>query len=169
MRTGDQIRGAINRVSPMRTLGETLTDADLAAIAAYFVTVLGPPTNAPDYSVGGQWASTVQPWWGLYVTQYSGRATLSGGWLTFDADGNAVWLYFHESGTWTAPGVYEATLFRNTGPPFGTPPGSGAGAPKATQVGTIAFVFSDRATADVTFVLDGIRVTHRIGRVVLPP
>ena len=62
-----------------------------------------------------------------------------------------------------------ARLFRNTGPPFATPPGAGAAAPRAEEVGSIAFVFSDRDSADVTFALDGIRVTHKIGRVALPP
>lgn len=169
MRTGDQIRAAIARVSPMRTLAATLSEADMADVAAYFVTVLGPPTNAPDFGVGGQWASAVQPWWALYVTQHALGAALSGGWLTFDAGGNAVWLYFHEAGTWTAPGVYEAALFRNTGPPFGTPPGAGTTAPRATAAGSIAFVFTDGDTAEATFVVDGHRVVHRIGRVRLPP
>ena len=42
VRTGDQIRAAINRVSPMKYLGDALSAADLADIAAYFATVLGP-------------------------------------------------------------------------------------------------------------------------------
>ena len=169
VRTADQIRAAINRVSPMKYLGDALSAADLADIAAYFVTVLGPPGNAPDFNVSGQWASATQPWWGLYVTQYAGRSVLSGGWLTFDPQGRAVWLYFHDSGGWTGPGIYTARLFRNTGPPFATPPGTGAAAPTAEEVGTIAFVFSDRDSADVTFELDGIRVAHKIGRVTFPP
>jgi cytochrome c553 len=169
VRTGDEIRGAINRVSPMRSLGATLSNADLADIAAYFVSVLGPPTNAPDFDVSGQWASAIQPWWALYVTQYAGRTLLTGGWLTFDQQGNAIWLYFYEAGGWTGPGIYTAKLFRNTGPAFATPPGTGANAPKATEVGTVAFVFSDRNTADVTFILDGVRVTHRIARMTLAP
>ena len=73
VRTGDEIRAAINRVSPMRTLNGVLSDANLADIAAYFVTVLGAPGNAPDFDVTGQWASSMQPWWALYVTHYAGR------------------------------------------------------------------------------------------------
>lgn len=169
VRTADQIRAAINRVSPMKSLGAALSDADLAAIAAYFVTVLGPPTNTPDFDVSGQWASATQPWWALYVTQHAGRSALSGGWLTFDTNGAAVWLYFHQAGGWTGPGIYTASLFRNSGPPFATPPGPGAGDPKATEVGTIALVFTDRDNADVTFVLEGVRVAHKIGRVALSP
>lgn len=167
VRTADEIRAAINRVSPMRYLGAALSNADLADIAAYFVTVLGPPTLAPDFDVTGQWASGAQPWWALYVTQYADRSLLTGGWLTFDAAGNAIWLYFYEAGGWTGPGIYTAKLFRNSGPPYATPPASGGSAPKAHEVGTIAFVFSDRDTADVTFVLEGTTITHRIGRVVM--
>jgi mono/diheme cytochrome c family protein len=169
VRTADQIRAAINRVSPMRFLGDALAGADLASIAAYFVTVLGPPTDVPDFDVSGQWASATQPWWALYVTQHAGNSALSGGWLTFDASRDAVWLYFHEAGGWTGPGIYTASLFRNSGPPFATPPGSGAEAPKATAVGTIALVFTDRDNAEVTFVLEGVRVAHRIARVAPSP
>jgi cytochrome c553 len=169
VRTGDEIRAAINRVSPMRFLGSALSNADLADIAAYFVTVLGAPTHAPAFEVGGQWSSSTQPWWALYLTQYASGALLTGGWLTFDAAGDAIWLYFYESGAWTSPGVYTAKLFRNTGPPFATPPASGEGTPKAVEVGTIVLVFSARDAADVTFTVGGITITHRIGRVAYPP
>jgi hypothetical protein len=169
VRTADQIRAALDHVSPMRSLGDALSGADLASIAAYFVTVLGPPADVPDFDVGGQWASSAQPWWTLYVTQHPSRVALSGGWLTFDVNGAAVWLYFHEAGGWTGPGIYTATLFRNTGPPFATPPGPGTDPPKAAQVGTIALVFTDRDNADVTFTLECVRVAHRIGRVATNP
>jgi len=168
VRTGDEIRGAINRVSPMGNLGGVLSDADLTDIAAYFVKVLDTTAHAPLFDVSGQWASIVQPWWALYVTQYAQRSLLTGGWLTFDGEGNAIWLYFYESGGWTAPDTYTAQLYRNTGPPFATAPGMGAPAPKATNAGTVALVFSDRDTADVTFGLDGIRISHRIKRVLYP-
>jgi hypothetical protein len=36
-----------------------------------------------------------------------------GGWLTFDVQGNAVWLHFHESRGWTGPLIYTARHFRN--------------------------------------------------------
>jgi len=168
VRTADEIRAAINRVSPMKFLGEALSNANLIDVAAYFETVLGPPRNAPDFDVSGQWANATQPWWALYLTHYAGRSTLSGGWLTFDAKSNATWLYFHEAGDWVGPGIYTAKLFRNTGPAFATPAELSVGAPQAVEVGTIAFVFSDRETADVTFVLEGQRITHRIGRIRYP-
>lgn len=169
VRTAAEIRGTINRVSPMRNLGAALSDADLADIAAYFVTVLDAPVNTPSFDVTGQWASVTQPWWALYLTQYAQRTLLTGGWLTFDAQGSAIWLYFYESGTWTAPGIYTAQLFRNTGPPFATPPGVGAPSPEAVNAGTVVLAFMDRETADVTFGVDGTRITHRIRRVVYPP
>lgn len=153
----------------MRSLAESLAAADMADIAAYFAAALGPPGYAPEFGVSGQWASAREPWWGLYVTQYAGRSALAGAWLTFDGSGNAVWLYFHGSGAWTAPGVYEAILFRNSGPPFGASPESGAGAPNAARAGSIAFVFTDGNTAEVTFTVGGDRTVHRIGRVSLAP
>jgi cytochrome c553 len=169
VRTSDEIRAAINRVSPMRFLGGALSNADLADIAAYFVNLLDAPTNAPAFDVGGQWSSGTQPWWALYLTQYARGSLLTGGWLTFDAAGNAIWLYFYESGAWTGPGVYAAKLFRNTGPPFATPPGSGEAMPSAIEVGTIVLLFSARDAADVTFTVGDTTITHRIGRVAYLP
>lgn len=169
VRTPDEIRSTIARVSPMRNLGATLSDADLADIAAYFVTVLDAPIHVPAFDVTGQWASVMQPWWALYVTQYAQRMLLTGGWLTFDDQGRSIWLYFYEAGAWTASGTYTAQLFRNTGPPFATAPGTDAPPPRALQAGTVTFVFADRETADVTFGLDGTSVRHRIQRVRYPP
>ena len=122
VRSGDEIRAALTRVSPMRFLSEALTATDLADIAAYFEAVLGPPDHSPPFDVTGQWASQSQPWWGLFVTHYANRSLLTGAWLTFDEKGEPRWLYFYESGSWIAPSVYSAALFRNTGPPFGLPP-----------------------------------------------
>lgn len=170
VRAPDQIRAAMARVSPMRYLNDALTDGDLADIVAYFATVLGPPTHAPDFAVGGQWASPDEPWWVVYVTQYANRQLLTGGWLTFAGDGTPTWLYFYEGGGWTAPGVYTAKLYRNTGPAFGGPLAPGAMPPHATEAGTIAFVFSNATTADVTFLLPGASpVTHKLRRAAFPP
>ena len=41
--------------------------------------------------------------------------------------------------------------------------------PKAIEVGSIVLVFSARDSADVTFTVGGITITHRIGRVAYPP
>lgn len=163
VRTADEIRAAINRVSPMGFLS-SLADRDLADIAAYFVTVLGEPAFTPDFNVGGQWIDPAQPWWGLTLTQFAGRKRIAGAWNTFDADSKPIWLYFYDEGAWTGPAIYTAKLYRNSGPPFSTPPEAQGPPPEATLAGTVALVFSNRETADVTFILDGTRVTRKITR-----
>lgn len=152
----------------MRYLSDTLSDTDLADIASYFVAVLGPPSLAPGFGVSGQWSSAEQPWWVLYVTQYAAGQLLTGAWLTFDAARNPTWIYFYEGGGWTAPSVYVAKVYRNSGPAFAAVPGNGETG-KATEVGSIALVFSGDGSADVTFVLPGQRVTHKVRRTALPP
>ena len=102
------------------------------------------------------------------MTHYANRSLLTGAWLTFDEKGEPRWLYFYESGSWIAPSVYSAALFRNTGPPFGLPPDRGAEAPHASRVGSIAFIFGDRDNADVTFEVESTRTSHRISRVHRP-
>lgn len=168
MRTPDQIRAAIGRVSPMRFLNDALTEGDLADIASYFVTVLGPPSFAPAFGVSGQWANPAEPWWVLYVTQYAAGQLLTGGWLTFDAARNPTWMYFYEGGGWTAPGVYVAKLYRDSGPGYAAVPGEGE-AGRATEAGSVALVFSADGSADVTFALPEQRITHKVRRTALPP
>lgn len=166
VRTADEIRGALGRVSPMRMLNALLSDADLRDIAAYFVTVLGEPTNNPDFNVGDVWWDSSQNGWALLLRQHSGRKQLAGIWYTFDADGKAAWYLFN-GGSWSAPSVYTAKLYRHTGSPLTVP--YDAAALRATEVGTAALVFSNRDVADATFVVDGVRVIKKIGRFSFPP
>jgi hypothetical protein len=168
VRTADEIRGAMLRVSPMGFLNGVLSAAELDNLAAYFRSILDQPSFAPDFDVSGQWQSQRQTWWTLFVTQYAAGTQLSGGWLTFDATGAPTWLFFYEGGGWIAAGVYSAKLRRNTGPPFATDPNADGSVASTDDVGTIAFVFSDRNAAEVTFDVGGTRVTHRIGRVSYP-
>jgi hypothetical protein len=163
VRTADEIRAAINRVSPMGFLS-SLTDRELQDIAAYFVTVLGEPTFTPDFNVGGQWYDVAQPWWALQLTQFAGRKRIAGTWYTFDADSKPTWLYFYDGGEWSGPGIYTSKLYRNSGPPFATLPDLQRPAPEATPAGDVALVFSNRDSADVTFILDGVRITRKITR-----
>ena len=163
VRSADEIRAAINRVSPMGFLS-SLADRELQDIAAYFATVLGEPTNAPDFNVGGQWYDPTQPWWALSLIQFSGRKRLTGIWSTFDAEQKPIWLYFYDGGGWTGPRIYTAKLYRNSGPPFSGQPDSQGPPPQATEVGSIALVFTDRTTADVTFILEGTQVSRKITR-----
>jgi cytochrome c553 len=159
VRTADRIRAAINRISPMRFLAEALSDIDLNDIAAYFTTLLGPVSNAPEYDVTGQWSSAVDATWTVFVTQYADKERLTGAWLTYGEGGKPTWLYFWESGGWTSPAVYAASLFRNR---------IDGGTLGASAVGTIGFVFTDRNTVDVTIEVAGARTLRRAARTHLP-
>jgi hypothetical protein len=166
VRTADEIRGALGRVSPMRMLNGILSDKDLQDIAAYFVTVLGEPTNAPDFTITGQWWDPERPWMALVFNHYANRKQLSGIWHTFDDSGNAVWLYFID-GAWTGPSIYNGKLYRNSGPPYAQP-ADPAKPPATAVVGEVAIVFSNRESADITFIVNGQRMTRKIARYNFP-
>jgi cytochrome c553 len=166
VRTADEIRGALGRVSPMRMLNGILSDKDLQDIAAYFVTVLGEPTNAPDFTIAGQWWDLERPWMALVFNHFANRKQLSGIWHTFDDSGNAVWLYFID-GAWTGPSIYTGKLYRNSGPPYAQP-ADPAKPPATAVVGEVAIVFSNRESADITFIVNGQRMTRKIARYNFP-
>ena len=97
----------------------------------------------------------------MALRQHSSRQQISGSWYTYDSAGRPTWFTFG-AGSWTAPGVYNGTLYRTSGPPFNVP--HDAAPLNITEVGTFALVFSNREAADVTFVVDGARVAKRISR-----
>lgn len=166
VRTADEIRGALGRVSPMRMLNGILSDKDLQDIAAYFVTVLGEPTNAPDFTITGQWWDPERPWMALVFNHFANRKQLSGIWHTFDENGDAIWLYFLD-GAWTGPSIYTGKLYRNSGPPYAQPADPAKPA-TTTVVGEVAIVFSNRESADITFIVNGQRMTRKIARYNFP-
>jgi hypothetical protein len=77
--------------------------------------------------------------------------TIFATWFTYDLDGTPLWLVV--SAPKTAPGTYEGTLYRTTGPAFNAVPF----APKyvATAVGSAKFTFADGNSATFNYVTNG--------------
>jgi hypothetical protein len=55
--------------------------------------------------------------WGVYLTHQG--STIFASWFSYDFDGSPLWLSVTASQS--AAGVYSGTLYRTTGPAFGTP------------------------------------------------
>ncbi|MDX2218784.1 MAG: cytochrome c [Burkholderiales bacterium] len=166
VRTPDEIRGALNRVSPMGFLQSVITAQDERDLAAYFVESLGPPTNRPDYNVGDFWWDQKNGGSSINLRQFSGRNQLAGIWYTYDASGNPVWFLFN-GGSWSGPSIYTAPLFRGRGSPF-TAAEVDPSRYGLTEVGLVALVFSNRDNVDLTFTVSGQRTLAKMVRFAFP-
>jgi len=102
--------------------------------------------------------------WGINLAHQANTIFLT--WFTYDLNGKAWWLTMAAQPT--AAGVYEGTLFTQTGPPFNAVPF----APKqvrSTAVGTGTLAFTDTATAKFTYTVNGVTQTKNIARQVFGP
>jgi len=102
--------------------------------------------------------------WGINLAHQADTIFLT--WFTYDAGGKAWWLTMAAQPT--AAGVYDGTLFVQTGPPFSAVPF----APKrvrSTAVGTGTLAFTDTTTAKFTYTVDGITQTKNITRQAFGP
>ncbi len=165
VRTADEIRGALNRVSPMGFLQSVITAQDERDLAAYFVESLGPPTNRPDFNVGDFWWDQKNGGSSVNLRQFSGRNQLAGIWYTFDAAGNPEWFLFN-GGSWSGPSIYTAPLYRARGTPFAALVDPSLYS--LTEVGVAALVFSDRGNVDLTFNVTGQRTLTKMIRFPFP-
>lgn len=165
VRTADEIRGALNRVSPMGFLQGVISPTDERDLAAYFVESLGPPTHRPDFNVGDFWWDQKNGGSSINLRQFSGRNQLAGIWCTYDASGNPLWFLFN-GGSWSGPSIYTAPLFRGRGTPYTAD--VNVSLYGLTEVGVIALVFSDRSNVDLTFTVNGQRTLARMVRFSFP-
>jgi hypothetical protein len=165
VRTAEEIRGALNRVSPMGFLQSIITAQDERDLAAYFVESLGPPTNRPDYNVGDFWWDQQNGGSSVNLRQFSGRNQLAGIWYTYDSSGNPVWFIFN-GGSWSGPSIYTAPLYRARGTSFTAQVNPGLYG--TTEVGVAALVFSNRDNVDFTFIVNGQRTLSKMVRFPFP-
>ena len=63
-------------------------------------------------------AASGESGWGVYLT-HQGNVIFAS-WFSYDFDGSPLWLSVTASQS--GAGVYSGTLYRTTGPPFGTVP-----------------------------------------------
>ena len=93
--------------------------------------------------------------WGVHVTQQDG--VIFATWFTYDFDGSPLWLSV--TATRSGANAYSGTLYRTTGPAFGTP--FDASQVTRTPVGPATFTFGngDAATFTYTVTLGSPAVT----------
>jgi len=101
-------------------------------------------------------AGTGETGWGLHFTHQGD--TIFATWFTYDFDGSPLWL--STTAQKSAPGVYSGTLYRTTGPAFGTLPFDPAKVAR-TPVGnaTLSFGNGDDATFSYSVTLGSPAVT----------
>ncbi len=101
-------------------------------------------------------AASGESGWGVYVTHQGN--TIFATWFSYDFDGSPLWLSV--TATQNAAGVYSGTLYRTTGPAFGTPfdPSRVAYAPVGNA--TLTFGDGDDATFAYSVTLGTVTVTQ---------
>ncbi len=146
--------------------GDALARARLTRMASVagggddFVVI---PYDAPPVAnYGGLWWNAPagsEAGWGLFLAHQGD--TLFAAWFTYDLDGSPLWMVV--AAPRTAPGVYAGTLYRATGPAFGTlpfDPQQVAGTP----VGTATFSFTGDDTATFAWSVGAMAQTRAITR-----
>jgi len=101
-------------------------------------------------------AGTGETGWGLHFTHQGDIIFAT--WFTYDFDGSPLWL--SATAQKSAPGVYSGTLYRTTGPAFGTVPFDAAKVVRS-PVGnaTLSFGNGDNATFAYSVTLGSPAVT----------
>ena len=102
--------------------------------------------------------------WGLTLT-HQGDAIFAV-WFTYDTDGAPLWL--SATAAKSGPGVYSGTLYRSTGPAFGTVPFNPANVTR-TPVGTMTLTFADGNAGLFTYSVNGVAQTKAITRMLFTP
>jgi hypothetical protein len=120
------------------------------------VIAAGPPNyeglwwNSPAESEAG---------WGINLTHQAD--TIFATWFTYDLAGKARWLVM--TAPLTLTGVYEGTLFQDTGPPFNSVPFDPTQV-RGSAVGAGTLTFTDLNTGTFAYTVNGITQTKSITR-----
>jgi hypothetical protein len=104
-------------------------------------------------SYEGLWLDSAEPGWGINLTHQG--STLFATWFTYDNDGSGMWLVM-SNGARTGTGSYGGTLYRTTGPGFSAANFTSLAASNYTQVGTLAFTFSDANNGTMSYTVNGV-------------
>src|SRR5579859_5660400 len=119
------IRAALNSIPSMEPFRNQFTDAQLADIYAYLVSLRGAPPPPPPVTpntpgpLSGLFYNAQESGWGIHFTQ---RGTnVFAAWYTYDASGNAKWYVSTcamAGGAGGSTGTCRGQLFEVTGPRF---------------------------------------------------
>ena len=115
--------------------------------------------STPSYQ--GLWINGNESGWGINFTQQG--TNLFATWFTYDTDGSGMWLVSSD-GAQTAPGKFQGTLLRTTGPGFDSPQFTAIGASNYTPAGTFSVTFADTNNASMTYTVNGVTQTKAITR-----
>lgn len=165
------IRSAINGLSggAMSFLGQppiSITDAQLADIAAYIASLVSappppPPTApAPQFDYTDLWYNPAESGWGFNAVQHPSN-NIFGVIYTYEAPDRPIW-YVLPGGTWTANNIFTGAIYRVAGEPGNVPFNSATVA--VTPVGSATLLFTDSNNATLTYTVSGTQVTKQISR-----
>jgi cytochrome c553 len=166
------IRAAINTLSggAMRFLGQppiSITDAQLADIAAYIASIETgpgsgpPPPPSPQFDYSDLWYNASESGWGLNLVQHAPSNNVFGVIYTYEAPNRPVW-YVMPGGKWTTASIFTGFVYHVTGAPGNVP--FNASAVAVAQVGTATLAFTDANHASFTFSVNDVQVTKSIQR-----
>jgi hypothetical protein len=105
------------------------------------------------------WGGPSESGWGMALTQQF--ATMFMAWYVYNNSGQPVWYVATMNVDANGNGA-TGTLYRTTGPPFGT--GFDPHAVQAFSVGTASLAFSDGNNGTLTYTVDGVTGSKAITR-----
>lgn len=117
-----------------------------------------PPHPLMDYT--DHWWNPQESGWGMSIMQHSSDR-LFAVWYVYDQNRQPTW-YTLQPGSWLASNLYNGPVYKTTGPYFG-----GTFDPAAvgiSQVGTATLKFSDPATGEFTYTIEGVSGKKAISR-----
>jgi cytochrome c553 len=159
------IRAAINGLSggAMKFLGQppiSITDAQLADIAAYIANLESPPSvPTPQFDYSDIWWNPNESGMGFNAVQHA-SGTLFGVIYAYEAPNRPVWFVLPD-GKWTADNVCTGALYHVTGSPASV---AGFKLGDVTQVGTATLTFTDKDHGSLVYSVNGVQVTKVIER-----
>ena len=117
-----------------------------------------------DISAQALWWVPQESGWGLNIAQQGSLlgAVQFGTWFTYDAQGQPMWLVMSR-GERTGANKYSGTLYRTTGPAFSAVPFDPAKVTR-TAIGTMEVTVASVDDAQLTAVVDGVRIEKSISR-----
>jgi hypothetical protein len=154
----DALNGRIDATVNGVAVGKRIT-RQVFASAAGSCTWDTQPGAAPNYQALW-WGGAAESGWGLNLAQQG--ATIFATWFTYGADGRGRWLVASNVAQ-VAPGRYEGTLYRTTGPAYDASSFDPSRVALST-VGRITLAFSDMNNGTFTATVDGATVTKPITR-----
>jgi cytochrome c553 len=157
----DVIRNAINSKPQMQFLRGVFSNADIADIAEYILSLnspIGPTDPAPDFNYTDLWWNPSESGWGFNIIQHPSNIIFAVIYA-YIAPNRPMWFVL-PGGRWTSSTTYTGDVYRVTG----SPGNAAFRAGQATKVGDFTIHFTDSSHANFVYTVDGVQVTKTIER-----